>query len=149
MNSTELLRKTAKDLASRIDEADDLVLRRVAAAIARGAIERTGLNHPLVSEAMACLESSGAPTPHLQKRLSSLVEELDEEYFRLQELEEDGDEEDTRALVAFSKARAAAAVTAALAPDVRAAAAEAACEAIAAIDDLAYLTAITDKALAA
>lgn len=94
------------------------------------------------------MESSDSPNPQLQAQVTALAEELDEEYFHLQELEEDGDEKDPAALEAFSKARAAAAVAAALGEIPQTAAAETAYEAIAATNDLAHLTGITDKILA-
>jgi hypothetical protein len=148
MSALELLGKTANKLARRLDAASEPQLQRVAAAIAQAAVERTGLAEPAISEALEHLQGSRPPQPALQKRVADLTEQLDEEYFRLKELEDDDDDgPEPRVLATFSKARAAAAVAAALGAVARTAAAEAAYEAIAATDDLAYLTAVADKIL--
>jgi hypothetical protein len=148
MTNFELLQKTARDLAQRLAGAGETQRRRLAASLAQAAVARTGLAHPVISEALTHLEDSCTPNPSLRARVTALTEQLDDEYFQLQESEEDGDEKDPTVLDAFSKARAAAAVAAALGEESLDAAAETAYEAIAATVDVAHLTAIADKVLA-
>ena len=148
MTNFELLRKTAKDLAQRLDSANEVQRRRIAASIAQAAVARTGLTDPVISEALTHLEDSCTSDASLRVRVTALTEQLDDEYFQLQESEEDGDEKDPAILDAFSKARAAAAVAAALGDNALDAAAETAYETIAASVDIAHMTAIADKVLA-
>jgi hypothetical protein len=147
MTTLELLRQNAGELASLLDSADEEQLRRVAAAIARAVVERSNLSHPAVAQALAHLSVPFHPQPQLRARVEALAENLDEDYFRLQELSEEQRATEAQVLAAFSKARAATAVASALGEIASDAAAEAAYEAIAATDDPAYFTSVAEKAL--
>ena len=60
MATLELLRQTASGLASQIEMADEEQLRRISAAVARAAVERAGLCHPVITEALQHLSVSAA-----------------------------------------------------------------------------------------
>jgi hypothetical protein len=123
----------------------------VAAAVAQAAISRTGLSHPVIDQALEQLRQSPAPDAELQARVQAVAEQLDDEYFALKEpLEEreDAGKTDPEVLLAFSRARAASAVAAALGDDAMEAAASAAYEAFSGIDDSEYLTRAVETALA-
>jgi hypothetical protein len=147
MTTLELLRQRARDLASQIDTADDEQLCRVSAAIARAAVQRSGLSHPVIAEALEHLSGEAHTRPELRSRVQSLTEQLDADYFRLQELRERRGASEAQVLAAFSKARAAAAVASALGEVARTAAAETAYEAIAATDDSVYFTDVAKSVL--
>ena len=87
----------------------------------------------------------------MQASVQAAAEQLDEEYFALKEpLEEreDAGKNDPEVSMAFSRARAASAVGAALGDDKREAAASAAYEAVSATDDPEYLVDAVKRALA-
>ena len=151
MNTIELLRQSAPNLASLIENAGQSKLRRVAAVVARATVSRTGLSHPAVAQALERLETAPAPDADLQASVEAAAEALDEEYSALKELleeREDAGKDDPDVNVAFSRARAASAVAAALGDDEREAAASAAYEAVSATDDSEYLTEAVRRALA-
>lgn len=151
MNTIDLLRQSAPGLASLIENAEESKLRRVAAVVARAVVGRTGLSHPAVDRALERLQAAAIPDAGLQASVQTAAEQLDEEYFALKEpLEEreDAGKNDPEVSSAFSRARAASAVAAALGEDEREAAASAAYEAVSATDDSEYLTDAVKRALA-
>ena len=147
MKTIELLRQRAPGLAHRIESADEPELRRLASAVARAAVERTGLSDPLIDKVM----QRTAPDAVLRARVLIVAEKLDDRYFTLKEpLEErqDAGKTDPHVMVAFSRARAASAVAESLGDDAREAAASAAYEAFIATGDADYLTDAVERALA-
>jgi hypothetical protein len=138
MTTFELLRQREGRLASLLDTADEQQLRRIASAIAHTAVERSGLVHPVITEALRQLSITARPDSKLRARVQSVAEQLDEDYFVTKEPfeeREDAGKTEPAVLTAFARARAASAVAAALGSDARDAAAEAAYEAIFATDD--------------
>lgn len=150
MKTIDLLRQTAPDLARQIEAAGASELRMVAMVVAQAAVSRTGLSDPVFDEVMQRLKARPAMDAELQARVQTLAEKLDEEYFVLKEpLEdrEDAGKTDPQVSLAFSKARAASAVAAALGDDRLEAAASAAYEAYFATDDSEYLSSAMQKAM--
>jgi hypothetical protein len=139
VNTIDLLRQQAPHLAERIDAAaNESELQRLAWAAARAAVERAELSDSLIDQALR----QAVPDEKLQAQVQALVEKLDDDYFSLKEsLEEreDAGKLDREAAVAFSRARAASAVAEALGANAKEAAASAAYEAFAAIDDPQFL----------
>jgi hypothetical protein len=151
MKTIDLLRQSAPSLASLIENAGESKLRTVAAVVARAVVSRTGLSHPAVDRALERLQAAVIPDADLQASVRVAAEQLDEEYFALKEpLEEreDAGKSDPHVSMAFSRARAATAVAAALGDDEKEAAASAAYEAVSATHDSEYLTDAVKKALA-
>jgi len=150
MTSLELLRQTARELASQIETAGEEQLRRLASAIAHAAVERTGVSDAVITEALQHLNHSAQPRSALRARVQSLAEHLDGDYFHMKQRYEEREDTGKTApevVAAFARARAASAVAAALGSDARTAAAAAAYEAIAATDDSEYFTRVARKAL--
>jgi len=119
--------------------------------VVRAVVSRTGLSHPAVDRALERLEVAAIPDAGLRASVHAAAEQLDEEYFALKEpLEEreDAGKSDSEVIMAFSRARAASAVAAALGDDKREAVASAAYEAVSATDDSEYLTDAVKRALA-
>jgi hypothetical protein len=138
MNTVNLFRQQAPGLAKRIEAADESELRGLAWATARAVVKRTGLSNPLIDHAL----QRGLPDAQLQAQVQALVEKLDDDYFALKEpLEErkDAGKTDPQVILAFSRARAANAVAAALGDDAQEAAALATYKALSATDDSQYL----------
>jgi len=150
MKTIDLLRQNAAGLASLIEGTREPELRKVTAAVARSVVGRTGLSHPIVDAALERLERASGPDAELQTSVHRAAAELDEEYFALKEpLEEreDAGKTDPKVSLAFSKARAASAVAAALGEDEREAAASAAYEAACATGESDYLVDAVKRAL--
>ena len=150
MTTLEFLRQTAGELASQIEAAGAEQLRRVSSAIAHAAVERSGLSHPVITEALQHLNLSAQPRSELRARVQSLAKQLDADYFDLKqpyEEREDTGKREPAVVAAFARARAASAVAAALGDLARTAAAETAYEALAADDDSVYLTSVAQSAL--
>ena len=151
MTTIEPLQQTAANLARKLERAGEPDLRRVAAAIARAAVERAGVSHPAITEAMAHLAVSSSAHPQLRERVRTVAGQLDADYFAVKqryEEREDAGKSEPEVIAAFARARAASTVAAALENDARTAAAEAAYEAIAATDDPKYFTDVADRVLA-
>jgi hypothetical protein len=105
-------------------------LRRGAARAARLALAEAGLRHPRVDAALAALESGRTGDGAARDSIGRLVEELDAAAWAARDR---GD--DALHLRAFRLARAANALWSALDPDPTVAAADAAYEAHAVLDD--------------
>jgi len=103
-------------------------------AAAQWAIHHTGLSHPAISAA-----NIGGPTA----AIAALVGELDDQYFELQELCDEGECSKEKVLAAFGRARAANALEFA----VRGEAAEAVYEAAVCCDDVSDLRRAVAEAL--
>src|ERR1041385_8124896 len=85
MTTLELLRQTDSKLAGQIEAADAQQLRRISSAIAQAVVERSGLSHPVITQALQHLRASAQPHPDLQARVQSLAEQLDADYFEIQQ----------------------------------------------------------------
>ena len=114
------------DLDQAINSASSDRRAQAGWAAAQWAISKTGLSHPVVSAA-----TIGGPA----EAIAALVEELDDRYFELQELCDEGGCSNSDVLAAFAQARAASALELA----VQGEAAEAVYEAIACSDDASEL----------
>ena len=150
MKTIDLLRQQAPALAQGIETAPKSELRKVAAAIAQAAVNRTGILDPVITQVLEKLKAYPSPDAKLQARVQAIADELDEKYFALKEpLEEreDAGKSDPAVMLAFSKARAASAVAAALGHDDAEAAGSSGYEAFIATDDEDYLTEALRKAL--
>ena len=146
MKTIDLLRQQAPGLAERIETTGESDLQKLAWAVARAAVERSGLSDPLIDEALHRI----SPDPELQAQVQALAAQLDDDYFALKEpLEEreDAGKAEPQLALAFSRARAASAVAEALGDDAREAAVSAAYEAFAATDDSQYLTDVLGRSL--
>jgi hypothetical protein len=77
------------------------------------AVKKAGLEDDAAGEALAALRAGRDFTVSLRERLDELVEELDEEYFKLKEEADEGDRDDEEWRPFFAKARAAAALASA------------------------------------
>src|SRR5262245_6128624 len=110
--------------------------RAIAAAwaVAQWAIRKTGLSHRSISDA-----SADGPVG----AVAALAAQLDERYFELQELCEEGECSQEQVLAAFQVARAAAALEFA----IRGESSEAIYEAASCCDDLSELRRAVDSAL--
>ena len=92
---------------------------------------------------MRHLNRSGQPDAELQARVRSLAEQLDADYFEIQESYDDHNDagkNEPEVVAAFARARTASAVVAALGEIPRVASAETAYEVITATDDPEYFT---------
>ncbi len=150
MKTIGLLRQQAPVLAERIETASKSELRKVAAAVAKAAVCRTGLSDPVISRALEKLTASSEADRNLQRQVQAVAEDLDERYFTLKEpLEEreDAGKTDPEVMLAFSRARAASSVAEALGQDIGDAAGSAGYEAFIATDDEKYLIEALEKAL--
>ncbi len=117
MMTLELLRQTDHKLASQIEAADSQQLRRISLAIVQAVVKCSSLSHPLITEALHHLRVSALSHPDLQARVQSLAEQLDVEYFQIQQPfddREDAGKTEPTVIAAFARARAAMAVAAAL-----------------------------------
>ena len=95
------LHTIAPDLDAALGSAAVERRRSVSWIVARWAIDRTGLSNPTIDAAFA-----GVAT----RDITALVEDLDRQYFDLQDASETDPDIGPAALIAFSKARAACAV---------------------------------------
>lgn len=149
MTTIELVRKQVPVLARKIEAFRESELRKVAAVIAEAAVRRTGLSDLVINEALERLKAFPTVDAELQVRVHAIANDLDEEYFKLKEpLEEreDAGKTDPAVMLAFSKARAASAVAAAIGEDAGEAVASAGYEAFHAIGDADYLIEVLGRA---
>ncbi len=125
----------APSLLAEIESADERARRVIAAAVARGAAARAGLDNPTVTRALTVLderaEGAGGPADALTvEALESLIERLDEEYVATRDRLAAGEVRQAALAQAQERVRAATAVLLALRDDGVEAAAESAFEAI-------------------
>lgn len=132
-NRLELI---APVLSAQLLRADERVLRRVALAVCQFAVQRTGLANDPVVASIDVLILNRATAHELRQRVESLVAQLDELQWQLQDAVERGEVDNGAYLAAFHRARAVHAVWFALDDNPVIAAIEATYEAHAATDDL-------------
>lgn len=130
-------------LADSFRTANDEQRRQAALATCLVAVAQTDLQGNAIDAAVDLLRHGGESQLAVRRKLDSLTEQLDEQYF---ELSEDADSTTPEALLVFRKARAAAALAFALTPDPGHLH-EAMYEAIVASDDQAEAVRAADVAL--
>ncbi|MCE9545215.1 MAG: hypothetical protein K8T25_06825 [Planctomycetia bacterium] len=135
-------------LVKRIRRASPSKQRAAALAAATLAVSATNVNHPAVTKSIAFLKAQKKVTARQKNELKSLLSDLDEEYFTLQEAAEDGTASTDDCLKLFSQARAVSAVLFAGSDDPLEAATEAIYEATATSDDPKSILSAVDAALA-
>ncbi len=127
------LETISRDLVSQIEKASDVQKRAIAAAIASLAVGRSGLDDPTVDMGVRAVKTGTYGPGPISSDLERIVEGLDNQYFKAQELFEAGRSDKAAYQELFAKARAASAVLCALDKDSFHAASEATYEAISAI----------------
>ena len=112
--------------------------------VAKGVAElvASGMDEPRIRTALTSLECGAYGETPARAQLAALVEEFDEQAWRIQEA---GLDEGAEYLAAFCRARAAASVWFALDDDPRTAAIEAAYEAQAALADISPIRALVSR----
>jgi hypothetical protein len=145
---TSRLSTIAEDLAEQLSRQPAGRLRRVAAAAAGLAVERTQLLDPRLDVALAAVRGHDPAAVADRSQVLALAEELDDHAWEAQEQAEAGLLPEQAYVVAFALARAAATVGCALEPDALKAALESVYEAQAAVDDLAAIRGAVAAALA-
>ena len=146
MNNPLRLDSISQNLADAFRQAGELQRRRAASAAAQIAASRTGLRGSEVESALEILHRGGDGSA-VRPNLEALSADLDDQYFRLGEAEdEESGEASPEALRLFRKARAAAALAFALSPDTEQLH-EAVYEAIIASEDRAETIRSADTAL--
>jgi len=145
---TSRLSTIAEDLAERLSRQSAGRLRRVAAAAAGLAVERTELADPRLDAALAAIRDCDPAAVAELSQVLALTEELDEIAWDAQEQAEAGVLPEQAYLAAFARARAAASVGFALGPDALHAALESVYEAQAAVGDLDAIRVAVADALA-
>jgi hypothetical protein len=130
------LETVAPDLVETLEGASEPVLRSVAHRAALLAVERTDLDDPRLERARAALGQGRTGASQERVGLQTLVEELDQAQWDLQDAVDHGTATREQQLAAFSRARAASSLWFALDEDALVAAVEALYEANAAIDDI-------------
>jgi len=117
------------ELAARLPAAPEAQQRRAALSACEFALAKSGLEHPLVDEAMAALRDGRPVSPAQRENLQRLVDELDARSDGLRETAEEAGTSEEEADAFFSQARAAQAVCFATGDDALEAAVEAVYEA--------------------
>jgi hypothetical protein len=120
-------------LAADLTKLSSAAQRRVSIEVARLAVEHTELTDAVVKHALTLLERSAGPNADVEPALESVVDNLDQLAFDLNDRAEANQANDVDYEHAFGQARAAAAVAAAFDPDSLHAALEAVYEALAAL----------------
>jgi hypothetical protein len=133
----------SESLADSFRKADDEQRRHAALATCLVAVARSGLQGNEIDTAVDLLRHGGEDQLAVRRKLDSLTEQFDEQYFKLSE---DAVGTTQEALLVFRKARAAAALAFALSPDPGQLH-EAMYEAIVASDDQAEAVQAADVAL--
>ncbi|MGA9377326.1 MAG: hypothetical protein WBV73_00870 [Phormidium sp.] len=135
-NRLELL---DRDLSTLLKKASVSQQRNAALIASQFTIERTNLNDPIVDQALKAIEIGNYGDESLREKIESLVNQLDEIQWDLQEKMDAGETELSAYLGAFQQARSANSLYFALDADAFNAATESIYEADAATDDLASL----------
>ena len=143
----ERLQQIAPDLVRLLHRTKPALLRAIRTAICDAVIRRVGLDDPTIHEALGVLSGSDDAPPALRTATEARVEQLDLEYFELQEAADDGRATRDDVLNAFSRARAAAAVATAICGNDAETTGETIYEAAATTDDFSELDDLVDAVL--
>lgn len=135
------------DLSAHLLTASVSQRRTVALIACRFALDVTHLNDPTIKEGLDALAMGKYGDTVLRKKLESLVTQLDEIQWDLQDLMDEGRTELSNYLAAFRRARAANSLYLAFSEDALQAATECIYEASAATDELATLKQLVLAAL--
>jgi len=119
MRSTfQRLELIAPDLSRRLGRATASQLRDIRAAVCHLAVCHVRLDDQIINEALSVLDGSRPASPTLCQTATERVDQLDLDYFTLQESADEGRASQDDVRVAFRRARAASAVAIAIAgPD--------------------------------
>jgi hypothetical protein len=142
------LETISSSIAVSLSQASETRQRAACLAACEFAVEHSGVNSPVVEQALQALRQSNPVAPQVKRELEALTQRLDDEYFDLQEAAENGTASEDEWKRAFSQARAASALVFASGEDALEAASEAVYEATATVDDNSELIAIVANALA-
>lgn len=137
----------ARDLSELVERADEASCRIAALTAAAFAVERSGLTDPRAGEALRTAQEGRIGDTAERSAIEALAVALDEFQWDLQDRAAAGTATAEEHLMAFGRARAAAAVFYAGDRDPRVAAAEAIYEASAVADDLDGLRSVVVRAL--
>lgn len=129
------LETTQKRIVQLLKIADESRCRAAAAIACRFALREAPVPDPAVQQGLARISAGEPSTAQEGSELASIVARLDDEYFALQQRQEDDPRLEKAMLAAFSRARAASAVQFAGAGDAFVAAAEGIYEASCALED--------------
>lgn len=135
-NRLELL---DRDLSTILEKASVSQQRKATIVASCFAIERTKLSDPIVEQALKAIEIGNLGDESLREKIESLVNQLDEIQWNLQDKMEEVETDMSTYLAAFQQARAANSLYFALDDNALIAANESIYEADAATDDLATL----------
>src|SRR5258705_12123170 len=144
MNRLEAL---SPELAARLHQASAANQRAVCLAACEFAVAHTKIEHPLVGRALKRVRAAGVFTAEESADLDALVSRLDEEYFDLQKVAEEGLASTDDYMRAFAQARAVAALSFAGGKNAFEAATETVYEAAATTDDKEKLFALIESIL--
>ncbi|GEM_PF-1481126 len=128
-----------RDLSALLEKASVSLQRNAAIIASRFAIERTSLSDPIVDRALKAIELGNFSDDSLREKIESLLNQLDEIQWNLQDKMEEGETDISTYLAAFQQARSANSLYFALDDNALIAATESIYEADAATDDLATL----------
>lgn len=137
------LSSVAADLSAELEHRPSTELKKVAAAAALLAVDRTNLVDPRLNGALAALRRGTPGDPNDSSAVTHVTEELDEVAWDVQERVDEGALPQQAYLEAFRRARASASVSFALDSN----ALEAVYEAQAAVSDLQAIRTAIDTAL--
>lgn len=98
-------------LADEVRNASDEMRKHACLVACRLALNKTGLQSPLVEDALQLIRESKPVSPKIRRNLSRLAHELDQKYLDLDDAVEDGVAGEDESLLAFLVARAAAAIS--------------------------------------
>jgi hypothetical protein len=122
-------------LVTALRQASEERQRSACLAACEFAVQRVGINSPVVADALQTLRAKEPLATNQKAALDALAGKLDDEYFELQEAAEDGKATDDDYMRPFGQSRAVTALSSAANRDAFEAAAEAIYEAATATDD--------------
>lgn len=102
--------RISPELVLMIRQGSGALRRRIVEKACLRAVELTGIDSPVISEAIDVIRRRDIPDLTLQRRVDSLTQELDEAAWDIQDRVDAGELSDVDYVQAFTKARAAAAV---------------------------------------
>jgi hypothetical protein len=100
------LKTVAESLAAKLDASNSEQQRKASVIACELALQATGLDMPITSEALMQLRQHGKLSKEQTAKLNDLVAQLDEKYFDIQDQDESDSASKAEALRFFSQARA-------------------------------------------
>lgn len=141
------LESLSPDLGDKLQRASAVKQRAASLAACEFAISHAKVEHAIVEKALEKVRRAGVLAPQERDELVALAEQLDEEYFNLQEAAEEGRASTEDYMRLFGQARAVAALSFAGGEDALQAATEAIYEAAATTEDKEGLAIVIESAL--